>query len=216
MSNGTSWPSTVRARGLLTSTRRPPKVTEPFPLPWRTATRCGSCLPFGPVAAVTSASNIAAITAIPAATLIASSPSRATTAISASARLTSCGRPLTPTPWTCVTICTLLGTVFTAVPLIWSGRLGGRPTPTARQASGGGPPPQVPRRPGQPLIGSQTGSQAPQNWSSWAVGARPGWCWTQGIQRSNRWSERDAQPAQAPSDTRAVSGPVMTKPPPTT
>jgi hypothetical protein len=28
--------------------------------------------------------------------------------------------------------------------------LGGRPTPTARQASGGGPPPQVLRRPGQP------------------------------------------------------------------
>jgi hypothetical protein len=31
------------------------------------------------------------------------------------------------------------------------GRLGGRPTPTARQASGGRPPPQVPRDPGQPL-----------------------------------------------------------------
>lgn len=82
----------VRARGRMTSTRRPPRVTEPFSVPWRTAVRSGLCLPFRPAAAVTSASNIVCITAIPAATLIASSPSLATAAMSASARLISSGR----------------------------------------------------------------------------------------------------------------------------
>src|SRR3954464_1282792 len=50
-------------------------------------------------------------------------------------------------------------------PLFWSGRLGGRPTPTARQASGGGPPPQVPRRPGQPrLLGTTSWLARRQLW----------------------------------------------------
>ena len=54
-------------------------------MPWRTAARFRSCLPFGPATSAISASNIACITAIPAATLIASSPSRAAPAISVSA-----------------------------------------------------------------------------------------------------------------------------------
>src|SRR3954453_14748422 len=37
-------------------TRRPPKVTHPRPASCRVALRCGSCLPRGPQAAVTSAS----------------------------------------------------------------------------------------------------------------------------------------------------------------
>ena len=41
-------PSTGRARGRLTASRRPPRVTEPRPAPWRTAARFVSCLPLGP------------------------------------------------------------------------------------------------------------------------------------------------------------------------
>ena len=82
----------VRARGRATGTRRPPRVTDPLPAPWRTAVRSGSCLPFGPHASAISASNIAAITASPAATLIASSPSRAAPAISVIASWISSGR----------------------------------------------------------------------------------------------------------------------------
>ena len=82
----------MRARGRSTATRRPPRVTEPRPLPWRTAARSGSCLPFGPATPAISASNIACITAIPAATLIANNPSRAAPAISAIASWISSGR----------------------------------------------------------------------------------------------------------------------------
>jgi hypothetical protein len=81
--NATSCPSTVRARGRVTGTRRPPRVTEPFPLPCRTAARAGSCLPFGPATEATSASNIACITDKPVATLNARSASLATPAMSA-------------------------------------------------------------------------------------------------------------------------------------
>jgi hypothetical protein len=49
-------------------------------------------MPFGPQDAAISASNIATITAIPAATLIANSPSRAAPAISANANPISSGR----------------------------------------------------------------------------------------------------------------------------
>jgi hypothetical protein len=35
---GTSCPSVMCARGHVTETRRPPRVTEPFSVPWRTAT----------------------------------------------------------------------------------------------------------------------------------------------------------------------------------
>ena len=71
----------LRARGRSTEIRRPPRVTEPFSVPWRTATRSGLCLPFGPAISVISASNIACITASPATTLIASRPSRAAPAM---------------------------------------------------------------------------------------------------------------------------------------
>jgi hypothetical protein len=94
--SGTSRPSLVRARGRVTGTRRPPNTTEPRPRPWRVAARSGSCLPFGPHAAAISASNIVCITAIPAATLIASSPSLATDAMSARASWNSAGRSVTP------------------------------------------------------------------------------------------------------------------------
>ena len=53
--------------------------------------RPGSCLPFGPHASAISASNIACITAIPAATLIASSPSRTAPAMSVTASWISSG-----------------------------------------------------------------------------------------------------------------------------
>ena len=46
-------PSALRTRGRRTGTRRPPRVTDPSSLPWRTAVRSGSCRPFGPPSAVT-------------------------------------------------------------------------------------------------------------------------------------------------------------------
>jgi len=53
-------------------------------------------LPFTPATAVTSASNIACITDMPVATLNASSPSRATPTMSASATLSASGRSPSP------------------------------------------------------------------------------------------------------------------------
>src|SRR5659263_664010 len=58
-------PSAARIRGRSTGTRRPPRVTDPAPLPWRTPVRAGSCLPLGPHAASRSAVIIAAITCSP-------------------------------------------------------------------------------------------------------------------------------------------------------
>ena len=46
--------SAVRTRGRRTGTRRPPNVTEPASVPWRTAMRFGSWRPFGPANAITS------------------------------------------------------------------------------------------------------------------------------------------------------------------
>ena len=108
----------MRARGRSTATLRPPRVTEPRPLPWRTAARPGSCLPFGPHASAISASNIAGITAIPAATLIANSPSRAAPAISAIASPISSGRSGNTTA-SVVSARRTVGTVFMAVPSFW-------------------------------------------------------------------------------------------------
>ncbi len=84
-------PSFARIRGRSTGTRRPPRVTEPFSVPCRTADRFGSCLPFGPHAAATSASIIAAITCSPVPTAIASRPSRTSATISPSATVTASG-----------------------------------------------------------------------------------------------------------------------------
>src|SRR4051812_28210859 len=137
----------VRARGLLTGTRRPPSTTDPRPTPWRTAARSGSCRPFGPHAAAISAVNIVCITAIPAATLIASSPSRAAPAISVNASRTSAGRSLTPSSASSAGASGFdttrsVGTVFMAVPLSSWVSLAGHPRPTTRQDPGGGPPPK--------------------------------------------------------------------------
>jgi hypothetical protein len=68
-------PSVARIRGRVTGTRRPPRVTDPASLPCRTADRAGSCLPFGPHDASTSAFIIAAITCSPVPTASASRPS---------------------------------------------------------------------------------------------------------------------------------------------
>ena len=123
---------------------RPPRVTEPRSRPWRTAVRARSCLPFGPASAVTSASISACITCRPAPTARASRPSCMFSAISAIATLTRSGNAgaLAFTGWIWLLF-------FTVVPLLLV-CLGGRPTPTTRQVSSGGPPPQVPRDPGQP------------------------------------------------------------------
>src|SRR6266545_917251 len=120
VASGTSCPSPVRARGRRTGTRRPPSTTEPFSMPCRVAARSGSCLPLGPHAAVISASNIARITANPAATLIANSPSRAAEATSASASCTSPGKSVTPNSAKASGFDTTrnVGTVFTAVPFL--------------------------------------------------------------------------------------------------
>jgi hypothetical protein len=84
-------PSVPRIRGRSMGTRRPPRVTDPFSLPCRTAVRLGSCLPFGPHTATTSASIIASITCSPAPTAIASSPSRTSATMSPIATDTTSG-----------------------------------------------------------------------------------------------------------------------------
>src|SRR4051794_33649747 len=183
LSSGTSCPSTVRARGLLTSTRRPPRVTDPFPVPCRTATRSGLWRPLGPVTAGDPAPDLPRHTPLPPAPPL---PPRGLGAPWGPGRGGALGpkhrlpprhtrgdtHRQQPLPDHAGYIgqreTDLLrqaadahGLVLShdlhiaryglhSGPLFWSGRLGGRPTPTARQASGGGPPPQVPRRPGQP------------------------------------------------------------------
>src|SRR5882672_9653233 len=102
-----------------------------------------SCLPFDPASVVTSASINTCITCRPAPTANASKPSRMLSAISAIATLTRSSDAVAPTGWIWLLF-------FTAVPLL-SVCLGGRPTPTTRQVSSGGPPPQLLRDPGQPL-----------------------------------------------------------------
>jgi hypothetical protein len=64
-------------------------------------------------------------------------------AISVIATLTRSGNAVAPTGWIWLLF-------FTAVPLL-SEFFAGTPTPTTRQVSSGGPPPQVLRDPGQPL-----------------------------------------------------------------
>jgi hypothetical protein len=46
-------PSAVRTRGRRTRTRRPPRVTRPGSLPWRTAARSGLWRPLGPTSRAT-------------------------------------------------------------------------------------------------------------------------------------------------------------------
>ena len=84
-------PSTARTRGRLTGTLRPPRVTDPASVPCRLAVRSGSCFPFGPHTALTSACINWAITCNPAPTARASSPSRMSAAISSIATLTCSG-----------------------------------------------------------------------------------------------------------------------------
>src|ERR1035437_9090189 len=77
-------------------TWRPPKVTRPSSLPWRTAERCGSWRPLGPASAVTSASRMAPSTCRPAPTAKASRPSSSSPASSPTATLTASGNATAP------------------------------------------------------------------------------------------------------------------------
>src|SRR5665213_2035605 len=86
----------------------------------------------------------------PVATLIASSPSRAETAASDNATRTWSGKSGNSAT-ACFVTTRRVGTLLMAVPFL-VGRLGGCPTPTTRQASGGGPPPQVQQDLGQPRL----------------------------------------------------------------
>ena len=136
----------ARIRGRVTGTRRPPRVTDPRSWPCRVAVRCGSWRPLGPHAAATSCSMIAAITCSPApdrqgqqplphlgSELVQRHAHRAPARRAGSCRSpgsgSSCARR-SPSSWCSWPITRV---------------------PTARQGSGGGPPPQVPRDPGQPL-----------------------------------------------------------------
>ncbi len=155
----------ARIRGRCTATRRPPSVTEPSPAPCRVADRSGSCLPRGPQTASTSAFIIAAITCSPVPTAIASRPSCTSPASSAIATLTASGST------GAVALTAVFWYSFIAVPCLL-GRLGGRPTPTARQVSGGGPPPQLPRCD----MRSHVASELPDRRVGDAVGVVPGPC----------------------------------------
>ena len=130
-------PSAARIRGRRTGTRRPPKVTEPSSLPCRVAARAGSCCPFGPHTATTSAAIIAAITCNPAPTARANSPSRTSPAISPNAMLTCSGTACAP-----ASVVSFWLPLPTAVPFLECSWRSTR-VPTPRQVSGGGPPPRA-------------------------------------------------------------------------
>ena len=66
--------STLRARGRLTCTRRPPSVTSPSSWPCRTAVRSGFHFPFGPTGWSTSCSSSSLCTPSPTSTDRASNP----------------------------------------------------------------------------------------------------------------------------------------------
>ncbi len=92
---GSVLPSVAATRGRRTATRRPPNTTEDAVVPFRTNARSGSFASFGPHSAARSSSNISDSTANPAVTDNANNPSRAASAIPASANLTSRGKPST-------------------------------------------------------------------------------------------------------------------------
>src|SRR5260370_32683732 len=69
--------------------RRPPSTTDPGAALWRDAVRSGSLACLAPTRSVTSACIISFITRSPTATLIANSPSRASSATSANANCRS-------------------------------------------------------------------------------------------------------------------------------
>ncbi len=140
MSRCTSALSTLRARGRLTLTRRPPSTTEPGAEAWRVAVRSAILACLGPTLVVSSSSIISAITRRPTATLMASSPSRAAPATSASCRRSSSDSSDSSVASSRSTRHSLDTVLLTAVPF-QSVFLAERPTPTTRQVSGGGPPP---------------------------------------------------------------------------
>ena len=121
--------------------QRPPGMLRPLAAP---GSGRRTCLPLAPARSVTSASIIACMTCRPAPMASASSPSCMFPAISAIATLTCSGiaSAVASAGWFWLLF-------FMAVPLLLV-CLGRRPTPTTRQVSSGGPPPQLLRDPGQP------------------------------------------------------------------
>ena len=122
-------------------------------------------------------------------------------AISLIATLTRSGNAVAPTGWIWLLF-------FTAVPLL-SEFLAERPTPTTRQVSSGGPPPQVLRDPGQPpslgpprrgaeCLSTRCALNSPQAWRQ-----RPEVC----LQRPHRTinGRLEAHYAATPSDFRNLT-----------
>ena len=83
--------SAFRSRCLLMGTWRPPKVTSPLSVPWRTAVRSGSCLPLSPASSLASLSMTTSSTLSPVPTAKASRPSSSSPARSAIATVTVSG-----------------------------------------------------------------------------------------------------------------------------
>ena len=159
-------------------------------MPCRTALRSGSCLPFGPHTASTSAFIIAAITCSPVPTAIASRPSCTSPASSAIATDTASGSTGV------VALSSVLLVVLLHSGPLSLGRLGGRPTPTARQVSGGGPPPQLPRDPGQP---PQPRMRLGTNFAGDRQGDIPSMTDRGPIHQRGGWSQLKSHPAGARS-----------------
>jgi hypothetical protein len=90
--NGSSRaPSVLRTLGRSTRTLRPPRVTLPGWVPWRTALRSGLWRPLGPTSRATSAASMTWSTCRPVPTAKASRPSRAVPASSTTATVTCSG-----------------------------------------------------------------------------------------------------------------------------
>jgi hypothetical protein len=137
-------PSALRTRGRSTGTLRPPRVTLPGWVPWRTAARSGLWRPLGPASRSTSASRRLCSTPIPVPTARASRPSRAAPASSASSIVTCSGRISSASAGRVGCVC--LGRWRSP-----SGRAAWRLPDTYHTAGiRRGPPPQLLRSPGQP------------------------------------------------------------------
>src|SRR5207245_9681307 len=143
---------TVRTRGRLTLTRRPPSVIEPSSWPWRLAVRSGFHLPFGPTTSSTSSSISSCTTPSPTPTLSASRPSLAAPTSSPSASWICGGSGLSIASDVVTTFGT--GTFFMAVPPVLSDLVS---APNAHDLSGRGGRTafKVLRGSGQPLLPSR-------------------------------------------------------------
>jgi hypothetical protein len=143
-----------------------PRVTWPGSAPWRTAARSGLWRPLGPTSRATSSASMAWSTCRPVPTARASSPSRGGVGQFGHGD----GHSLGQVQLRVVDRGGALGILRHGGPLLVE-RLGGCPTPTTRQVTGRGPPPQLLQEPGQPRWTRRQGGPGPRQ-SAGMTGSR--------------------------------------------